>query len=148
CDSLRDPSSQLFSFREKAMTLDEKGRRLHGRVEFFDRNVTQLTKHLGQIIGHHHDGVKHGVNFSAKIKTIAAQEPFADLQDRLVGLAEITERIALERKAIMIDRAKSQVLSKLAEIKKTCTSIPNYLFQALLQDRDSCVKALLKAQEK
>lgn len=35
------------------MTLDEKGRRLHGRVEFFDRNVTQLTKHVGQIIGHH-----------------------------------------------------------------------------------------------
>lgn len=48
------------------------------------------------------DGVKHGVNFSAKIKTIAAQEPFADLQDRLVGLAEITERISLERKNIMV----------------------------------------------
>eukprot|EP00903_Cladosiphon_okamuranus_P019485 g17918.t1 len=126
------------------MTLDEKGRRLHGRVEFFDRNVTQLTKHVQQIIGHHQDGVKHGINFSAKIKTVAAQEPFADLQDRLVGLAEITERISLERKNIMIDRARTQVLNKLAEIKKTVIS-PT---QALLQDRDSCVKALLKAQEK
>lgn len=48
------------------------------------------------------DGVKHGISFSAKIKTIAAQEPFADLQDRLVGLAEITERISLERKNIMV----------------------------------------------
>lgn len=48
------------------------------------------------------DGVKHGINFSAKIKTVAAQEPFADLQDRLVGLAEITERISLERKNIMV----------------------------------------------
>lgn len=46
--------------------------------------------------------MKHGINFSSKIKTIAAQEPFADLQDRLVGLAEITERISLERKNIMV----------------------------------------------
>lgn len=48
------------------------------------------------------DGVKHGIDFSAKIKNIAAQEPFPDLQDRLVGIAEITERIALERKSIMV----------------------------------------------
>lgn len=48
------------------------------------------------------DGVVHGMKFSTQIKTIAAQEPFADLQDRLVGLAEITERIALERKNIMV----------------------------------------------
>lgn len=48
------------------------------------------------------DGVKHGINFSAIVKNIAAQEPFPDLQDRLVGFAEITERIALERKSIMV----------------------------------------------
>lgn len=48
------------------------------------------------------DGVKHGISFSTNIKTIAAQESFADLQDRLVGLAEITERISLERKNIMV----------------------------------------------
>ncbi|CAM9777001.1 unnamed protein product [Ectocarpus fasciculatus] len=127
------------------MTLDEKGRRLHGRLEFFDRNVAQLIRHIGQTVGHHQaDGVKHGISFSTKIKTIAAQEPFADLQDRLVGLAEITERISLERKNIMIDRAKSQVLNKLADIKKNVIA-PT---QALLQDRDSCVKALLKAEEK
>ncbi|CAM9917718.1 unnamed protein product [Scytosiphon promiscuus] len=126
------------------MALDEKGRRLHGRLEFFDRNVTQLTKHVGQIVSHHQDGVKHGISFSAKIKTIAAQEPFADLQDRLVGLAEVTERVSLERRNIMIDRAKSQVLSKLTEIKKGVIA-PT---QALLQDRDSCMKALLKAEEK
>lgn len=35
------------------MPLDEKGRRLHGRLEFFDRNVTQLTKHVAQIVEHH-----------------------------------------------------------------------------------------------
>lgn len=35
------------------MSFDDKGTRLHGRLEFFDRNVTQLTKHLAQIIGHH-----------------------------------------------------------------------------------------------
>ncbi|CAN0502041.1 unnamed protein product [Ectocarpus sp. 8 AP-2014] len=127
------------------MTLDEKGRRLHGRLEFFDRNVAQLMRHISQTVGHHQaDGVKHGISFSTKIKTIAAQEPFVDLQDRLVGLAEITERISLERKNIMIDRAKSQVLNKLADIKKAVIA-PT---QALLQDRDSCVKALLKAEEK
>lgn len=35
------------------MAFDDKGGRLHGRLEFFDRNVTQLTKHVAQIIGHH-----------------------------------------------------------------------------------------------
>ncbi len=54
------------------------------------------------------DGVKHGINFSAKVKTIAAQEPFADLQDRLVGLAEISERISLERKTIMVRRERGR----------------------------------------
>lgn len=48
------------------------------------------------------DGVTQGIKFSTEIKTIAAQEPFVDLQDRLVGLSEITERIALERKNIMV----------------------------------------------
>ncbi|CAM9120657.1 unnamed protein product [Hapterophycus canaliculatus] len=44
----------------------------------------------------------------------------------------------------MIDRAKSQVLHKLTETKKGVIA-PT---QALLQDRDNCVKALLKAEEK
>ncbi|CAM9273788.1 unnamed protein product, partial [Laminaria digitata] len=127
------------------MAHDDKGRSLHARLEFFDRNVTQLTKHVEKIVGHHQaDGVKHGIDFSAKIKNIAAQEPFPDLQDRLVGIAEITERIALERKSIMYDRATSQVLGKLEQIKTTVVAPA----KALLQDRDSCVKALLKVEEK
>lgn len=55
------------------------------------------------------DGVTQGVKFSTQIKTIAAQEPFADLQDRLVGLSEITERIALERRNIMVRRDNDSV---------------------------------------
>lgn len=35
------------------MAHDDKGRSLHGRLEFFDRNVTQLTKHVEKIVGHH-----------------------------------------------------------------------------------------------
>lgn len=50
----------------------------------------------------HADGVTQGMKFSSQVKNIAAQEPFADLQDRLVGLADITEKIALERKSIMV----------------------------------------------
>ncbi|CAM9196235.1 unnamed protein product, partial [Sphacelaria rigidula] len=133
------------------MSFDDKGTRLHGRLEFFDRNVTQLTKHLAQIVGHHQGkryfdfhGVSHGVKFSAQVKTIAAQEPFPELQDRLVGLSEITERIALERKNIMHHRANREVLAKLADIRKRVIT-PT---QALLQDRDSCVKTLLKAEDK
>lgn len=45
------PSSQGIS--RTAMTLDEKGRRLHGRLEFFDRNVAQLIRHISQTVGHH-----------------------------------------------------------------------------------------------
>ena len=35
------------------MAHDDKGRSLHGRLEFFDRNVTQLTKNVEKIVGHH-----------------------------------------------------------------------------------------------
>lgn len=49
------------------------------------------------------------MKFSTQVKDIAAQEPFADLQDRLVGLADVTEKVALERKNIMVSRAKNVV---------------------------------------
>lgn len=35
------------------MALDDKGKRLHGRLDFFDRNITQFAKHMRQIVGHH-----------------------------------------------------------------------------------------------
>lgn len=54
------------------------------------------------------DGVTQGMKFSRQVKNIAAQEPFADLQDRLVGLAEITERIALERRSVMVRLSRTQ----------------------------------------
>ncbi|CAM9554113.1 unnamed protein product, partial [Choristocarpus tenellus] len=126
------------------MALDDKGRMLHGRLEFFDHNVTQLTKHMSGIVGHHRDGVNQGMKFSAQVKNVAAQEPFADLQDRLVALSEITERIALERKGIMCDRAEIEVLKKLEEIKDRVIG-PT---KALLRDRDNCVKSLIKAEHK
>ncbi|CAM9311391.1 unnamed protein product, partial [Discosporangium mesarthrocarpum] len=126
------------------MALDEKGRMLHGRLDFFERNVTQLTKHMSTIVGHHKDGVNQGMKFSAQVKNVAAQEPFADLQDRLVALSEITQRIALERRSIMCDRAETQVLQKLADIKNRVIG-PT---KALLRDRDNCVKSLFKAKRK
>jgi two-component sensor histidine kinase len=80
------------------------------------------------------------MKFSERVKDIAAQEPFADLQDRLVALSEITERLALERKSIMCDRAESQVLEKLAEVQSRVIN-PT---KALLRDRDSGIRALVK----
>lgn len=56
-------SSQGIS--RTAMTLDEKGRRLHGRLEFFDRNVAQLIRHIGQTVGHH-----QGASFRSKYNHI------------------------------------------------------------------------------
>ena len=38
---------------------------------------------------------------------IAAKEPFAYLQDRLVGLAGIMENIALEKKSVMVNERES-----------------------------------------
>ncbi|CAM9965617.1 unnamed protein product, partial [Phaeothamnion confervicola] len=124
--------------------MDDKGKTLHGRLEFFDRNVHQLTKHMTNAVEHHKDGVAQDMRFSARVKDVAAQEPFMDLQDRLVALAEITERIALERRIIMCERAQAQVLEKLAEIQAQVIG-PTKL---LLADRDSCIKALLKASVK
>lgn len=68
------------------------------------------------------DGVTRGIKFSANIKNIAAQEPFADLQDRLVGLAEITERVALERKSIMVSNADVYGLGCTGALHYTCAT--------------------------
>jgi hypothetical protein len=159
---------------------DDKGRMLHGRLEFFSRNVHKLTKHMTTLVDQHKGqppfakshskqldswsvkdkrakysnsmqricsvvtcpaaGVEAGMKFSERVKDIAAQEPFADLQDRLVALSEITERLALERKSIMCDRAESQVLEKLAEVQSRVIN-PT---KALLRDRDSGIRALVK----
>jgi lipase chaperone LimK len=153
---------------------------LHGRLEFFSRNVHKLTKHMTTLVDQHKGesydyvygqkcdyihqlskmdaqvlnemlciccskishtaGVEAGMKFSERVKDIAAQEPFADLQDRLVALSEITERLALERKSIMCDRAESQVLEKLAEVQSRVIN-PT---KALLRDRDSGIRALVK----
>ena len=80
------------------------------------------------------------MKFSERVKEIAAQEPFADLQDRLIALGEMTEKLALERKSIMCDRAETSVLEKLAEVQSRVIN-PT---KALLKDRDSGIKALVK----
>lgn len=40
------------------MAFDDKGQMLRGRLEFFDRNVTQLTKQVAQLISHHQGKTK------------------------------------------------------------------------------------------
>lgn len=66
------------------------------------------------------DGVAQGMEFSSKIKNIAAQEPFADLQDRLVGLAGIMENIAIERKSVMASEKRAFVMLTTSLIISSC----------------------------
>eukprot|EP00611_Tribonema_gayanum_P013848 TRINITY_DN2507_c0_g1_i1.p1 TRINITY_DN2507_c0_g1~~TRINITY_DN2507_c0_g1_i1.p1 ORF type:complete len:229 (+),score=121.71 TRINITY_DN2507_c0_g1_i1:110-796(+) len=124
------------------MALDDKGRMMRGRIEFFERNIHKLSKHLTTMVAQHKAGVDVGMKFSERVKDVAAQEPFADLQDRLVALSEVTERIALERKGALCDRAEQQVLAKLTEVQ-TRVIAPT---KALLKDRDECIQSLVKAE--
>jgi hypothetical protein len=124
------------------MAFDQKGRALHGRIEFFQRSVHKLTKHLTTIVQQHKEGVEAEMKFSERLKDVAAQEPFADLQDRLVALSEFTERRSIERKRIMCDRAESYVLEKLQEVQQMVV-VPS---KALLKDRERVIKALVKAE--
>ncbi|CAM9464292.1 unnamed protein product, partial [Chrysoparadoxa australica] len=124
------------------MALDEKGRMLEGRLEFFERNIHKLTKHMTTLVSQHKDGVEARLKFSDRVKDVAAQEPFADLQDRLIALSETSERVALERQAIMVSRAQTQVLQKLEEVQKGVIQ-PTKI---LLKDREQGVKRLIKAE--
>ncbi len=97
------------------MASDEKGRSLYGRVEFFERNVRELSKYMSAVVGEHNRGVSSSLGFTERLRVVAAQEPFADLQDRMVGLAEFTEKVLEERRRVMCERAELNVVNKLDE---------------------------------
>ncbi len=97
------------------MAFDENGRSLHGRVEFFEHNVRELSKYMSAVVGEHSRGVSSSLGFTERLRVVAAQEPFADLQDRMVGLAEFTEKMCEERRSVMCERAKANIVNKLDE---------------------------------
>ncbi len=97
------------------MVFDEKGKNLHGRVEFFEQNVRELSKYMSAVVGEHNRGVSSSLGFTERLRVVAAQEPFADLQDRMVGLAEFTEKVCEERQRVMCERAELNVVNKLDE---------------------------------
>jgi hypothetical protein len=91
------------------------------------------------LLKNHKEGCNATLDLSQKVRDMAAQEQFIDLQEDLIAIAECTKRLAEERRTIMCERAEERVLSTI-EYMQAHVLLPTKL---LLRDRE---RALTKSR--
>ena len=125
-------------------SVDEKGRLLQGRLDFFDRNIKELDAGLKSILQSHKDGALKSEKFARTINEIAAQEEFLDLQEDLLNISNTMSRNAEERKKILCERGEEKVLTISKSVKEQIVQP----MKLLLKDRQRALKKLENAHKK
>jgi len=125
-------------------SLDEKGKLLQGRLDFFDRNIKDLDTGLKSILQSHKDGASKSEKFAKTIKEIASKEEFVDLQEKLFSISDTMSKNAEERKKILCERGEKKILT----ISKSVQEEIVQPMKLLLKDRQRAMKKLENAHKK